>query len=130
MEVAPKDKPRVAEGYVAWLNGTVEAPRRIAGPVEVELDSSQCVYVGIDAVLVKEQCAERVSGGKPEVRGGKTYARHWDARIEADGVAYTITSPHEGELYAQLKAAIAENGLGGRRLVFMIDGKIAECYPT
>ena len=124
-EVAADDKAATAEAHVAWLAGMagIPTPRRIIRRWVVERDSSQCCYVSVDAVLVDEQCAEHVRGGKPEARDSNTYVKHWNARVEADGRRHNVSSTDEGAMWLELMACLAQNGLLGRRVVFLVDGE-------
>ena len=124
-EVDAADKRAVLEGYTRWLNSSdgIDDRRKVLRTWELELDSSQVCYVTIDAVLVDEQSGERVRGGKPRMRDGKTYVKHWNARVEADGIRYAVTSTDETEAYLELIACLVRNGLTQRRLVFITDGE-------
>jgi hypothetical protein len=124
-EVAAAAKRAVLEGYVRWLNSSekIDDRRKVLRAWQLELDSSQVCYVTVDAVLVDEQAGERVRGGKTEMRDGKTYVKHWNVRVEADGTRYAITSTDESEAYLELMACLVSNGLTQRRLVFITDGE-------
>ena len=123
--MAAAAKRAVLEGYVRWLNSSekIDDRRKVLRAWQLELDSSRVCYVTVDAVLVDEQSGERVRGGKPEVRDGKTYVKHWNVRVEADGTRYAITSTDESEAYLELMACLVSNGLTQRRLVFITDGE-------
>ena len=124
-EVAPDERQARLDSRVRWRNGLegVHPGARVLGEWELERDSSQVAFVSIDAVLVPEQAAEHVRGGRPEMRGDRTYVKHWDVRVDADGESMLLTSTYEPDAYLLLMGALVSSGLITRRLVFMVDGE-------
>lgn len=124
-EVAPDDKQARLDSRVRWRNGLddVHPGARVLREWELERDSSQVAFVSIDAVLVPEQAAEHVRGGRPEMRADRSYVKHWDVRVDADGESMYLTSTSEADAYLLLMGALVSSGLITRRLVFMVDGE-------
>ena len=128
-ETPAADKKLVVESYIQWLNGMdgLDSRRKILSSWKLERDSGQVVYISIDAVLVSEQSGIHVRGGKPAMKTGKTYVKHWNIRIDADGSSYFVTSTEEEEAYRELLAVLIRNRLVTRHLVFLVDGERKIC---
>ena len=133
VEVAPEKKQGTVDQYVQWRNEHVKSPiSKILYGWDVEVDTSEVVYISSDADLVPKQDKIHVKGGKPERKNkGRSEQKesdeplnvnHWDIKVEWDGFSYGITGIRK-DVYRELLVFLIENGLINRYLVFFSDGE-------
>ena len=124
--VPPDKKQSVCSDYIKRVNESVKSNLEgILHPCTIEADTDEVLYIMIDAVLVPEQEASRIKGGKPFQKEETTRIKHWNIRIETEESAYAISSVHEDEAYKELIAFILANGFYHRHFVFFTDGERA-----
>lgn len=120
----PDQVEEVCRKYILHNNTKVRGKDKwILRPFELETDSSEILYVSIDAVLVPEQCESRVRGGKTHLKDKKTFISHWNIRLELDNTHYSVTAANKDEAYRETIAVILKNGLYCRYIVFFTDGE-------
>jgi len=95
----------------------------ILHPCELEIDSTEVLYISIDAVLVPEQSESRVKNGKCQLKEKKTFISHWNIRLEYGTQRYSVTSTDKEEVYKEILAVILNNKLYNKYMVFFTDGE-------
>ena len=124
--VPPEKKQSVCSDYIKRVNESVKSKLEgVLHPCTIEADTNEVLYIMIDAVLVPEQEASRIKGGKPFQKEETTRIKHWNIRAETEETAYAISSVHEDEAYKELIAFILANEFYHRYFVFFTDGERA-----
>ena len=122
--LTPGEAEKACREYVLHNNNRGrDINKWVLRPFEFEADSSEVLYISIDAVLVPEQCESRLAGGKSRQKDKKTFISHWNIRLEFDNTHYSVTSADKDEAYRETLAVILKNHLYTKYIVFFTDGE-------
>ena len=122
--LSPAEAENACRQYVLSNNSrSRDTNKWVLHPFEFEADSSEVLYISIDAVLVPEQCGTRVAGGKSRQKDKKTFISHWNIRLEFDNTHYSATSADKDEAYRETLAVMLANRLYNKYIVFFTDGE-------
>ena len=122
--LSPDEVEEVCRQYITRNNNSSRDTNKwVLRPFELEADSSEILYISIDAVLVPEQCESRIKGGKKQLKEKRVFISHWNIRLEYDEFHYSITSVDKDEAYREALAFILHNGLHNKYMVFFTDGE-------
>ncbi len=124
--VPVNEKTAVCSDFIKRVNQSVKSDMEgILHPCRIEADENEVLYIMVDAVVVDEQEATRIKGGKPFVKEETTWIKHWNIRVETEETVYSISSLDENEAYKELIAFILGNKLQHRYFIFFVDGERA-----
>jgi hypothetical protein len=142
IEVDPEKKEDICIRFAQWFNSVAKRSYYgIIHPWKMEKDSSEVLYISIDAVYVDKQTKHRKTNSNQTSQKGNPVSTeiekqgpreekdkrigHMNIKIEADGQSYYITSTDTNESFRELVAFFLNNHLFNKYMIFMTDGELA-----
>ncbi len=124
VSITADEKQAVCSEFIMRINRSVKSDMEgVLHPCTIEADANSVLYIMIDAVMVDEQEATHIKGGKPFLKDETTWIKHWNIRVETEETSYSISSLDESEAYRELIALILRNNLQQRYFIFFVDGE-------